>query len=293
MISNKNVFYHFSKNNPSIKTVGLNESVTLETIDAFGGQIKSDTDLFDSIDWEKINPATGPIYINSAMPGDLLKVTIQGIDINSTGVMISTPDAGLFGDLHKQTTIKLFNIEDNYTTLNDLVLPLSPMIGVIGVAPENEDISNGVPGPHGGNMDNKKITVGSVLYLPVFHEGALFGLGDLHAAMGDGEVNVSGLEVSGKVTVSFDLIKNASNGHPLLIKDGQFYTIFSDTTIDEAITGSAHQMLYWVKKALDYNDSDAAMLLSLVGNTEICQVVDPQKTARFSMPNLYFRNLNL
>jgi amidase len=86
---------------------------------------------------------------------------------------------------------------------NELKIELNPMIGVIGVAPL-ENISNGEPGPHGGNMDNKLISEGTVLYLPVFVEGALFGLGDLHAAMGDGEVNVTGIEIGGKVTVSFD-----------------------------------------------------------------------------------------
>ncbi|MFP3489757.1 acetamidase/formamidase family protein, partial [Staphylococcus sp. SIMBA_130] len=86
------------------------------------------------------------------------------------------------------------------------------MIGVIGVAPDGDGVSCGTPGAHGGNMDNKMVTEGAVLYFPVFAEGALFGLGDFPAAMGDGEVSVSGIEVPGQPTVKLEVIK----GEPIV-----------------------------------------------------------------------------
>ncbi len=287
MITKDNLFYSFSKANKPIEKVSLNKSIIIETVDAFGGQIKSESDTLNSLDWERVNPATGPLYIEGTKPGDLLKVTIEKIELEPFGVMASIPDAGLFGKLHKESCIKTFEIKDNHTMFNELKIELNPMIGVIGVAPL-ESIPNGEPGPHGGNMDNKLITEGTVLYLPVFVEGALFGLGDLHAAMGDGEVNVTGIEIGGKVTVSFDIIKQASHGHPLMIKDSNFYTIYSDTTLDQSVRGVSSEMLYWLKDALNYSTSDTAMLMSLVGNLEICQVVDPKVTTRMRMPLDYF-----
>jgi amidase len=168
------------------------------------------------------------------------------------------------------------------------------MIGVIGVAPENGSIPNGEPGPHGGNMDNRLITIGTELYLPVFHKGASLGLGDLHAAMGDGEINVTGIEIAGKVTLTLEVIKSEKHhGHPLFRKDDSFYCIYSDDTLDQAVIGASHEMLYWLQKSLNYKVSDTAMLMSLMGDLEICQVVDPKKTVRMKMPGIYFRNLNL
>lgn len=292
MITKGHLFYSFSKNNQPIHHAKSGDIITIETVDAFGGQITSEDDKLDALDWSRVNPATGPIYVEDAMPGDLLKVEIHSIDLDTIGVMASVPGAGLFGDVHESSTIKVFNIEGNQTMFNDLSIPLEPMIGVIGVAPV-EPVPNGEPGPHGGNMDNKIIRVGSSLYLPIFVEGALFGLGDLHAAMGDGEVNVTGIEIGGRVTVTLSVIKNQSHGHPILVDNEHFYTIYSDNTLDDSVKGASHEMLYWLKKALDYSDSDAAMLMSLMGNLEICQVVDPKLTTRMRMPLSYFDSIKL
>ncbi|MBN2796103.1 MAG: acetamidase/formamidase family protein [Clostridia bacterium] len=294
MLSSNHVFYGFSKDLKPVLTVEPGEIITIETLDAFNNQINDATQKLDELDWNKVNPATGPIYVKTAEPGDFLKVTIEGIELNSTGVMASIPHAGVFGNIHKKSTIKMFNLEDEFTEFNDLVLPISPMIGVIGVAPENGMVPNGEPGGHGGNMDNRLITLGTELYLPVFHPGALFGLGDLHASMGDGEVNVTGIEVSGKVTLTFEVLKKIKHhNHPIFKKDGSFYCLYSADTLDEAVEGVSNEMLYWITEALQYDLSDSAMLLSLMADLEICQVVDPKKTVRMKMPNIYFRNLNL
>lgn len=292
MIKKNQVFYAFNKKTPPVHCMNSGETITIETLDAFGGQITSEDDRLDKLDWSKVNPATGPIYINDAMPGDFLKVDINTIDLDTTGVMASVPEAGLFGELHQSSKIKVFKIKNNQTHFNELSLPLEPMIGVIGVAPL-EPVPNGEPGPHGGNMDNRIICAGSTLYLPVFVEGALFGLGDLHAAMGDGEVNVTGIEIGGRVTVTLSVVKQMSHGHPILTDESHFYTIYSADTLDNSAKGVAHEMLHWVKKALDYSDSDAAMLMSLVGHLEICQVVDPKLTTRMKMPISYFQTLKL
>jgi Acetamidase/Formamidase family. len=103
---------------------------------------------------------------------------------------------------------KVVEINDGKVIFNEkLSFPVKPMIGVIGVAPKEGEINCGTPGPHGGNMDTTLIGEGTKLYLPVFVDGALFALGDLHAVMGDGEIGVSGVEVSGAVTVGLRVLK--------------------------------------------------------------------------------------
>ena len=149
-------------------------------------------------------------------------------------------------------------------------LPLNPMIGVIGVAPAGESVPCGTPGDHGGNMDTIGIREGAILRLPVFVKGAYLGLGDLHAAMGDGEVSVTGLEVFGEVDLDLSLEKGASLPCPLL-HDGD----------EVASTGYMHDFLL-AKTSL--NADEALMLMSLCGHARISQIVDPLKTARFAMP---------
>ena len=287
-LSKETVVYNFSKTNKPVLTISSGDIVTIETIDAFGNQLITEDDQLDALDWEHVNPATGPIYISEALTGDMLKITVKDIIVNSKGIMASIPQAGVFGKNYSESHVKIFEIKDNMTYFNNYELELMPMIGVIGVAPESQAISCGEPGHHGGNMDNKMIKKGSILFLPVFHDGALFALGDLHALMGDGEVNATGIEIGGKVTVQFEVIKNMPLTDPLLISDNHFYTIYSANTLDESVEASTKAMHQLVIHYLKLSQHEAAMFLSLLGNTEICQIVDPKITSRFKIPYKYF-----
>ena len=162
-------------------------------------------------------------------------------------------------------------------------LPLNPMIGVIGVAPAGESVPCGTPGDHGGNMDTIGIREGAILRLPVFVKGAYLGLGDLHAAMGDGEVSVTGLEVFGEVDLDLSLEKGASLPCPLL-HDGDevsFSPAPRPWTGDPCLDGST--CCSFLPRRLS-NADEALMLMSLCGHARISQIVDPLKTARFAMP---------
>ncbi|MBR5251699.1 MAG: acetamidase/formamidase family protein, partial [Oscillospiraceae bacterium] len=163
-------------------------------------------------------------------------------------------------------------------------IPVQPMIGVIGVAPEGESIPCGVPGAHGGNMDNTKIKKGAVLYLPVFHDGAYLALGDCHAGMGDGEIMVTGVEIPAMVSLRFEVIKGISISEPRLEDGENIYTISSHTDISKAIYSATKTMNEILQKHLGYNLNKAGMLTSLAGNLEFCQVVDPALTVRMSIP---------
>src|SRR5699024_5079163 len=146
------------------------------------------------------------------------------------------------GDHINEIQFKIIPIRNDKAIFNTLEIPLNPMVGVIGVAPEYGEISCDTPGAHGGNMDNKMITDGASLYFPVYVEGALFSLGDLHAAMGDGEISYSGIDIPGVVTVTLEVIKGVSLHHPLLENDSMVTTIASAETMEKAVKIAVEEM---------------------------------------------------
>lgn len=278
------IIYEFNKNQAYTKKITSGTTIKMETYDCFQNQIQTPETEVATIDWDKINPATGPIYIEGAQAGDVLKVKIEKIEIGDQGVMVVGPDLGIMGDRFDQMQSKILPIKGDKVLFNDLELPLNKMVGVIGVAPAGDGVNCGTPGAHGGNMDNKMVTEGATLYFPVFTEGALFALGDFHAAMGDGEVSVSGIEVSGAATVTLDVIKGETLRHPLLENDEVFTQIVSAETLDEAAKVATREMIDRIVKKSGLPISEVTMLMSAVGQAEICQIVDPLMTARFVVP---------
>jgi amidase len=281
---NDSVIYDFNKTHKPVKIVPSGTSVQIVTYDCFENQLQTEEDEITGIDWNRVNPATGPIYVKNAQPGDVLKVSIEKLEIGDQGVMVVGPDLGVMGHRLKEMESKMIPIQDGVARFNDISIPLNPMIGVIGVAPEGDGVSCGTPGAHGGNMDNKMIKEGAVLYFPVFAEGALFGLGDFHAAMGDGEVSVSGIEVPGKATVKLEVIKGESLVQPMLENAEVVTQIASAATLDEAVTLATELMVDRVVEKSGMSVSEATMLMSAIGQVEVCQVVDPLLTARFVVP---------
>lgn len=290
----QDVIYSFSRKNQPVLTVKSGETVTIETYDCFKDQIQSAEQEVGAIDWNEINPATGPIAVEGAVSGDLLKVTIDHLEIGSQGVMVTGPELGVMGHRLEEMEAKIIPIKDGKAIFNDrLHLPLNPMIGVIGVAPEGEPVSCGTPGAHGGNMDTKQITAGATLYFPVFAEGALFALGDFHAAMGDGEISVSGIEVPGRATVTFEVIKGFHSKYPVLQDESGVSLLVSAMTLDEAVKTAAEEMIDLLLPYTDMSVSEMTMLMSASGEAQISQVVDPLVTARFFVPQHIFDSLGI
>lgn len=287
------IIYEFNKENTPIKTVKSGTTIRIETYDCFQNQIQTADTEVSTIDWDKINPATGPIYVEDAMPGDVLKVKINKIEIGEQGVMVVGPELGIMGHRIEKMASKILPIKNDKILFNDLELPLNKMIGVIGVAPEADGVNCGTPGAHGGNMDNKMVEEGAILYFPIFAEGALFSLGDFHAAMGDGEVSVSGIEVPGAATVTLEVIKGEKLAHPMLENDQVFTQIASAETLDEAIKIATCEMVERITQKSDLSISEVTMLMSAVGQAEICQIVDPLMTARFVVPKWLLKKLNI
>ncbi|EHM54952.1 hypothetical protein HMPREF9080_01063 [Cardiobacterium valvarum F0432] len=167
------------------------------------------------------------------------------------------------------------------------------MIGVIGTAPAGEAVSCGTPDAHGGNMDTKIISEGTTLLLPVNVAGALLAMGDLHAAMGDGEVGVSGLEIKGVVEVEVHVIKGRPYPQPLAIMADACHTIASAPTLDQAAEMVTLMMsdLLCAHGGLDANRAIA--LQSIAGDVHICQMVDLNRTCRFTLPRTVCETLGI
>ncbi len=162
-------------------------------------------------------------------------------------------------------------------------VPVRPMIGVIGVAPVGDPVPCGSPGSHGGNMDTRLIGEGATLYLPVSAPGALLAAGDLHAAMGDGEICGTGIEVAGAITMVVDVRRDLAIVNPVLETAEVVATIASAETLDEAAELATRDMADLVMRRLELSAADATMLMSAAGQLQVSQVVDPLKTARFAM----------
>ena len=264
--------------------VSEGEVIEIETRDCFNNQIDSEDYVMDSLDWDAINPATGPYYLENAKEGDVLKVDILDIQLAPLGTMACLSENGVLGKDIINTGIKKVHCDSHFAYFNDIAIPLKPMIGVIGVAPKDAPVTCGTPGSHGGNMDNTKIGIGATLYLPIFKDGAYFALGDVHAVMGDGEIMVSGVEIGAKVSVKLSVLKGISIDEPRLEDATHIYTVSSDENIETAIHKACITMNQILQKHLKYSLNDAGMLMSACGDLQFCQVVDPKRTVRFAIP---------
>ena len=277
--------FSFDKDLEPVLKVPSGETVRIRTKDCFGNQLQGPEDQLSEIDWEAINPATGPIYVEGAVAGGTLKVHIDNIELDAQTSSCTGKDEGVCGDRFSDWATHFCKVEDGKVVWDErLSIPLAPMIGVIGVAPEGEPVNCGTPGKHGGNMDNTAIAAGATLYFPVAVDGALFGCGDMHAVMGDGEVSVSGAEVAGYATVTLTALPELSVPNPLIENDTNFGIIVSAESLDKAAELAVQQMVDLLASRTNESEADLVMLLSLVADVRVCQMVDPEKTVRFMVP---------
>lgn len=284
-LNDSKTLFSFDKDLEPVLKVPSGETVRIRTKDCFGNQLQGPEDQLSEIDWEAINPATGPIYVEGAVAGGTLKVHIDNIELDAQTSSCTGKDEGVCGDRFSDWATHFCKVEDGKVVWDErLSIPIAPMIGVIGVAPEGEPVNCGTPGKHGGNMDNTAIAAGATLYFPVAVDGALFGCGDMHAVMGDGEVSVSGAEVAGYATVTLTALPELSVPNPLIENDTHFGIIVSAESLDKAAELAVQQMVDLLASRTNESEADLVMLLSLVADVRVCQMVDPEKTVRFMVP---------
>ena len=291
-LDDEKVFYAFDKTLEPAMVVPSGTTVRVRTKDCFGNQIQKPEDELDGIDWDHTNPATGPIFVEGAVPGGALKVSVGAIEFDNKSVSCTGENEGVCGDRFNAWSTQVCEIDGDELVWDErLRIPLRPMIGVIGVAPEGDPINCGTPGSHGGNMDNTAITAGATLYFPVFADGALFGCGDMHAVMGDGEISVSGAEAAGWATVTLTATPELKLVDPLIENATHFGVIASAETLDAAADRAVHEMVDLICDRTAEDPDKVVMLLSLVGDVQVCQMVDPEKTIRFMVPKYVLDSL--
>jgi amidase len=284
-ISREQVFFAFTPALKEIARIRQGEEVIMETHDCFEGQIQTTNDLVDALDWDHVNPATGPLYIEGAKPGDILRIDLLDVSVGEQSSMVTLPGEGALGDVIADMETSILKLENKQVVFKDKVrVPMRPMIGVIGVAPASGEVPNGTPGPHGGNMDCTMVTTGNSIYFTVGVEGAMFGAGDMHAAMGDGEIVICGAETPGVVRFKAEVVDLEGLPTPFIESDELVAVVYSAPTIDEAASQATHLMAKFLTDFVKIPLNDAGMLMSLVGELKFCQIVDPLKTVRFEFP---------
>ncbi len=214
------VHHHFGWDNsiPPVLRVEPGETVAFEVVDASGGQLRPDSTAAEvaRLDFGRVNPVTGPVFVEGAEPGDALVVEVVDFEPSGWGWTAIVPGFGLLADQFPDPWLHVSRYDEGGVEfLPGIRLPVRPFPGTIGVAPAEPGRHSVVPPREvGGNMDVRDLTRGAVLYLPVRVPGALFSVGDTHAAQGDGEVCGTAVESPMRVRLRFDLRKGVALRRP-------------------------------------------------------------------------------
>ena len=282
-----------------VAAVKPGEVVEIETWDAFGGIVKPGQTFAEAMARGiklHVNPVTGPIEIEGAEPGDTLVVEILDIEMPEWGATAILPGFGaLEGWLRLlESKTKISRISDGkilYTTDGGETIEIDadPFIGTIGVSPRSEAITTISPGSHGGNMDCADVRPGNKLMLPVFRPGALFGLGDVHAVQGDGEVCGVAVEVPAVVTLRFSLEKGRTIDWPRIDSTDEIMTVCSARPLEDAARLAFRELVDWMASDYGWDRMDAYMFLSIAAKVRMAQIVDPLYTAVAKLSKRYLK----
>jgi len=270
---------------PPALEVASGTTVQVETRESSGGQLsrQSRADDLRRLDLSRVNPVTGPISVEGAEPGDVIRVTIIDIAIGSFGWTANIPGFGLLADQFPDPHLVFSYPAGSYIVMETGVrLPVQPFVGTIGLAPAD-------PGPHsvipprrvGGNMDTRFVAPGSRLYLPVEVPGGLLSVGDCHACQGDGEVSGTAVEVSASVTLRVDLLKDRPLKFPMLethpISDRRGPSVVTMGIGPDLMTATREAtrgMIEEIVRRTRLSPVDAYLLLGVAGDLKIQEVVD-------------------
>ncbi|MEA2066752.1 MAG: acetamidase/formamidase family protein [Thermotogota bacterium] len=283
-LTDEKVIYEMSSTKDPVIEINCGDTIVVDTKDCFSNKIKDESiTLEDNFDFSVVNPATGPIFINNAEPGDTLKVLIENISLAEKGVVEIFPGLGVLGNSVKKAKTKIVTVKDNYAYINNHKLEITPMIGVIGVAPREGNVPCGSPGSHGGNMDTLEVTTSSIVHLPVYHKGALLSLGDAHALMGNGEICGTGVEIPSKTTLTISIEKKHID-NPYIETETSFIFIASHENIDTAVETAARDSVMFISEQKNIPFEEAYMLASITCSLTFSQVVNPLKTVKMIVP---------
>ncbi|HUF46464.1 MAG TPA: acetamidase/formamidase family protein [Vicinamibacterales bacterium] len=254
------------------------------TKEASDGQLSpaSTPDDLSKLSFDPIHPLTGPVYVEDARPGDVLAVTLHVIEPGDWGWAAVIPGFGQLagdGEFSKALWYRTFELGPGATTARfapGIEIPIRPFAGVMGVAPATDEMLSTIPPrANGGNMDNRHLVAGTTVYFPVFVEGALFSIGDTHAAQGDGEVSGTGIESPMRIVYAVRVIKGGRPIREPEYETADDYAVTAHaTTLDEAARQATRYMVDYLEQAHGLDRTDAYVLASLAADLRIAAVVD-------------------
>jgi amidase len=280
------VFTYSAEHEPAC-TVAPGERFVVQTTSAFGEFDLRPGDTAEGLARERCDPLTGPIAVAGAQPGDVLEVHIEDVTVEGEGLQAVLPGGGV---LDWPTLPLVFHpVRDGQVVFpGGLLLDLQPMIGCIGVAPQAGPIESVLPGDHGGNLDTRQMCAGSIVELPVFHEGALLFLGDCHQLQGDGELCGVAPETDAVLTLRCTV---RSGGPPIarprVRAADRIHFLASAPTLEDAAR-IATQDLVDALVQMGLEPDDAYFLVTVKADLEISQVVNDLRTVRVAMDLPFF-----
>ena len=300
--------HHFGWDNSfaPAERVAPGSTIEFQCLDSSGGQLQADSTVADvaRLDFATVNPVTGPIFVEGAEPGDALKVTIEMFKPSGFGWTANIPGFGLLADDFKEPALNIWkydaaSLEPALFGKNARV-PLKPFAGTIGNALAEKGHHSVVPPRRvGGNLDIRDLAAGTTLYLPVEVAGALFSVGDTHAAQGDGEVCGTAIESPMDVVLKLDLVKDARLKTPRFTTPGPV-TRHLDAKGYEVTTGIGPDLMTGAREAVaqmvdllagrhKIDPVEAYMLASVCGDLRISEIVDmPNWVVSFYFPRCVF-----
>jgi acetamidase/formamidase len=279
---------------PPAVTVAPGDEVTLELLDASGGQIgeNDDASAIARLDFGAVNPCTGPIAVDGARPGDDLVVEILDIETARWGWVANIPGFGLLADDFPDPHLRIATRRRNTVTFEGIELRARPMIGTIGVAPAAAGQTPLlVPTNVGGNMDIPQLGVGTTLHLPVQVPGALLSAGDTHIVQGDGEVCGTGVETTSTLRIRIGVERAQARPSPWYEapaerqRDADVATTGVGPDLFQAARDATRRAVDLLSRHTSLDPVDAYLLLSLAGSLRISEIVDaPNWVVSMALP---------
>lgn len=236
---------------------------------------------------------TGPVYVTGAEPGDALEVKVLSIDLpiaygynGCSGFVRENCEPG-----RGPTIIRMDRKAMTATFAPGVVIPLRPFFGSMGVAPAREvgRVSSNPPSTHAGNLDNKELVAGTTLFIPVHVPGALFEVGDGHAAQGDGEVDQTGLETSLRGRIQLTVRKGMTLAWPRAETDSYYISMGTDVDLTKATRIAIQEMIDFLAATRKLDKHQAYQLTSMAGDVAITQLVDGTMGVHVKMPKSIFK----
>jgi acetamidase/formamidase len=283
-----------------VLTIKPGDVVVAETEDAFGGVIRSETDLpSQKLNMPFVNPQCGPIAVTGAERGDVLCVLIKSILprgaqpvgtsalIPEFGGLVSNSQTALLNPPLPERVMRYEVTETGVKFNSRITLPYEPFIGTLGVSPQIEAVSSLQPDYWGGNMDLPDVAPGAILYFPVLHKDAFLYLGDCHGRQGDGELCGVAVEIPSTTTIQVDLIKNWQIAWPRLENERFIMTIGSARPMEDAARIAYRELTRWLASDYGFDELEAYFLLTQAGRVRVGNMVDPKYTLGASILKAY------